>query len=265
MNNVLIVDQSEILRLQVRSIISSPKINVLETAKVEEVKNNSFAADYSLHDIDLLIFDIQFGEKQDFSLLDYLQKTNLKVPVLILSSNDRRETVLKAYRLGAQDYLLKPFEEHVLKAKVNYYLDNKGDKWNVNSDKNSIVDYFAFDLLQELSRSLRGDSIFTIVKFEVAQDEKNSITKNLLLSLMRGIDRIYKISETELLLFLPLTDKKGSKVLLQRINDYLAEHIEKKEVNLDRLLSFPEDITDEVEQNKVVSYQHQIVNELFRN
>ena len=261
MNNVLIVDQSEILRLQVRSIISSPEINVLETATVEAVKDNSFAADYSLHDIDLLIFDIQFGEEQDFSLLNYLQRKKLQFPVVILSSNDRRETVLKAYRLGAQDYLLKPFEEQVLKAKVDYYLKN--DKINFSANKNNVVDYFSFDLLQELSRSLRGDSTFSILKLVVKQDKKTPITKNLLLSLMRGIDRIYKISETELLLLLPLTNKDGAEVLFERINEYLEDHIGEKEVDLSCLLTFPKDITKQIEQNKIVSYQHQIINELF--
>ena len=263
MNNVLIVDQSEILRLKVRSIISSPDTNVLETGAVNEVKNDSFAEDYDLHNIDLVILDIQFGAEEDLSLLNYLQQNNFKIPVLILSSNDRRETVLKAYRLGAQDYLLKPFDESVLKAKVNDYLENKEKKLENSQARNDIVDYFKFDLLEELSRSLRGESNFDVLKLVVDESNSSHVTKNLLLSLMRGIDRIYKISDNEFLILLPLTDKEGGAVLFERINDYLEEHLVETEIKLANLISFPEDITDEVEGEKIVNYQNQIMYELF--
>ena len=264
-NNVLIVDQSEILRLKVRGIISSPEINVLEAGRVETVTDNSFADDYSLHDVDLLILDIQFGEEQDFSLLNHLQDKNVELPVVILSSNDRRETVLKAYRLGACDYLLKPFEEQVLKAKVDYYLTAdkiENEKLEI-SKENNIIDYFSFDLLQELSRTLRGGTMFSILKLQVKEDKNTPVTKNLLLSLMRGIDKIYQINKMEFVMLLPLTDKEGGEILFNRINDYLVEHLGEKEVKLDCLLTFPGDITKQVEQNKIVSYQHQIIEELF--
>mgnify|MGYP006272798289 len=267
MNNVLIVDQSDILRLKVRSIISSPEINVLEAGLVNEVMTNSFAEDYSLDDLDLLILDIQFGQAQDFSLLNHIQTQNIELPIVILSSNDRRETVLKAYRLGACDYLLKPFEEQVLQAKVDYYLtaDNiKKAEILGGYTNNNIIDYFSFDLLQELSRALRGNSTFSLLRLTVGKNNKEAVTKNLLLSLMRGIDKIYKISETAVVILLPLTDKKGGRVLFQRINDYFLEHLGEKEVKLDCLLTFPRDITEQVEQNKIVSYQHQIMEKLFK-
>lgn len=261
-NNVLIVGQSEILRLKVRSIISSPEINVLEASHVDKVKSDSVAKEYELSDLDLVILDIQFGDEEDLSLLNYLKKRGLDLPVVILSSNDRRETVLRAYRLGAEDYLLKPFEENVLKSKVEYYLSDK-QELELPEFENNIIEYFKFDLLEELSRAIRGDLNFSILRLRVDKVASSTITKNLLLSLMRGIDRIYNISETEFLILLPLTDKEGSQVLFERITDYLAEHLAEAEIELDTLVAFPLDIEGEVSENKLVTYQNQIISKLF--
>ena len=267
MNNILVVDQSNIMRLKVRSIVSSPKINVLEASDVEEVKNDSFASQYSLADIDLLILDIQFGEDNDFSLLGYFQEKRINVPVIILSSNDRRQTILKAYSFGVADYLLKPFDGQVLKSKVNYYLlkDNQQEQLNNFNTENNFIDYFKLDLLEELSRALRGGTKFSILKLLIKENKDIIITKDLLLSLMRGIDKIYRLSETEFILLVPLTNKSGAQILYDRLNNYLIEHLDGNgDLDLDLLISFPQDITEQGEQDKIVEYQNQIINKLFK-
>ncbi|MGM0500927.1 MAG: response regulator [Bacillota bacterium] len=265
MNTILIVDQSNIMRLKIRSIISSPEINILESNNVEDVKNNDFADDYLLEDIDLLILDIQFGDKQDFSLLSYLKKEDFQFPVIILTSNDRRGSVLKAYRFGVSDYLLKPFDRQILESKINYYLKEEEQKQLVKyGDENNDIEYFKLDLLQELSRASRGGEEFSILRIEVQQDEALINIKELLLSLMRGIDKIYEIAEKDLILLAPLTNQVGAEKLFERLNSYLSEHLEEIRVNLKSVISFPKDITETVERDQVVEYQHQILKEIFK-
>ncbi|MGM0369832.1 MAG: response regulator [Bacillota bacterium] len=266
MNNILVIDQSSIIRLKIRSVISSPESNVLEANDLELVKNNSFSEEYLLDDIDLLILDIQFEGRQDFSLLNHIQAEDINLPIIVLSSNDRRETVLKTYNRGAQDYLLKPFDEQILKSKVDYYLkqnDRQQDYLQPNEKFNKIADYFKLDLLKELSRVVRSNTEFSVLKLAISKQKEGIITKDLLLSLMRGIDQIYQLDDRNYIILAPLTSNDGANKLVDRLNQYLAEHLEEEKIKLECLLSFPEDIVVEVEENKVVEYQHQIINKLF--
>jgi two-component system nitrogen regulation response regulator NtrX len=68
-----------------------------------------------LHCIDAIITDINMPDMSGLELLFHLREMNLEVPVVFLSGYPDQEKYCEAIRLGATDFLEKPFKsEHVV-------------------------------------------------------------------------------------------------------------------------------------------------------
>lgn len=69
---------------------------------------------------DICILDIMMPKMDGFELATAIRKLDSQVPILFLSAKTLKEDRLKGLRLGADDYLVKPFsiEELVLKIEI---------------------------------------------------------------------------------------------------------------------------------------------------
>ena len=69
---------------------------------------------------DVCILDVMLPGKDGFELAEAIRKVNHEIPIIFLSAKTLREDRLKGLRLGADDYLVKPFsiEELVLKIEI---------------------------------------------------------------------------------------------------------------------------------------------------
>lgn len=76
---------------------------------------------------DLVITDIMMPEMDGYQLLEHLKAdSNLRhIPVIVVSAVDNLDSVIKCIELGAEDYLFKPFNNFLLKARVNASLEKK--------------------------------------------------------------------------------------------------------------------------------------------
>lgn len=72
--------------------------------------------------IDLIITDLQMPGGSGLELLDYVHKNNPGLPSLIITGFPSIESAMQASRLGAQDYLTKPFTNQELKKAVSNIL-----------------------------------------------------------------------------------------------------------------------------------------------
>ncbi|RZJ65339.1 MAG: response regulator transcription factor [Flavobacterium sp.] len=71
-------------------------------------------------DFDLCILDIMMPKRDGFELASDIRAANPDIPIIFLSAKTLKEDRIKGLRLGADDYLVKPFsiEELVLKIEV---------------------------------------------------------------------------------------------------------------------------------------------------
>lgn len=76
---------------------------------------------------DLVLLDIMMPKKDGFEVLSELKasKVHRDIPVIVISAHSDMENVLKGIELGAEDYLPKPFDPLLLKARVNASLEKK--------------------------------------------------------------------------------------------------------------------------------------------
>ena len=84
--------------------------------------------------IDLCILDIMLPEKDGFEVAAEIRKYNQEVPILFLSAKTLKEDRIKGLKLGADDYIVKPFsiEELVLKIEIFLHRSKKASAGNTN-------------------------------------------------------------------------------------------------------------------------------------
>src|SRR5438874_6975234 len=76
---------------------------------------------------DLVLLDVQMPEMDGYAVLEHL-KANPRlrdIPVIMISAVDELESVVKCIELGAQDYLPKPFNPVLLRARLTACLERK--------------------------------------------------------------------------------------------------------------------------------------------
>lgn len=75
---------------------------------------------FNSHQYDLCILDVMMPGMDGFALATAIRAVNHEIPILFLSAKILKEDKLKGLRLGADDYLVKPFsiEELVLKIEI---------------------------------------------------------------------------------------------------------------------------------------------------
>jgi two-component system, OmpR family, response regulator len=74
---------------------------------------------------DLCILDVMMPYKDGYTLAKEIREKNKEVPIIFLTAKSMKEDVLKGYKVGADDYLNKPFDSEVLLMKIKAIIQRK--------------------------------------------------------------------------------------------------------------------------------------------
>ncbi len=76
---------------------------------------------------DLMLLDLMMPEMDGYQVLEHMQKeeTLRNVPVVVISAVTDRQSLVRCIELGAADYLFKPFDRVLLRARVTASLMRK--------------------------------------------------------------------------------------------------------------------------------------------
>jgi two-component system OmpR family response regulator len=95
----------------------------------------------------ICILDVMLPHVDGFTIAAEIRKLNAEVPILFLTAKNMREDVLKGYRIGADDYITKPFDTEVLILKLKAILKRQSGFQTKESDFYQIGSYlFDFKL-----------------------------------------------------------------------------------------------------------------------
>lgn len=149
--HLLIVDDNKVNRLLMsRSVeLLGHRVSVAENGKIamQMLRAEKF---------DMLLLDIEMPEMDGFQVLQALKDdASLRdLPVIVTSSVEGLDNIVRCIELGAQDYIPKPVNKVLLKARVNSCLEKK----YLHDEQKRLLRRFATD---EVARDLE-DSGFSI-------------------------------------------------------------------------------------------------------
>jgi len=116
---ILVVDDSAMIRDMVNGmLISIGHISCLAENYVDALE------EIDKHKPDLILLDIMMPEVSGFELLEHLKSDSslARIPVIMISALDDAESIVRCVRLGAADYLAKPFYTEKLKKRIHKHL-----------------------------------------------------------------------------------------------------------------------------------------------
>ncbi len=119
-NNILIVDDEPNLRLTLTAILEKDGYKVTAVAlgseALEAVRTREFA---------LIFLDLKMPDVDGLSVLPEIHRLCPDVPVLILTAHATLEAAIKAVRLCARDFLLKPLDPPLILERVRAILSER--------------------------------------------------------------------------------------------------------------------------------------------
>lgn len=71
---------------------------------------------------DLCILDVMMPVMDGFQVASYIRKKNADIPILFLTAKSLKEDKIHGLRLGADDYIVKPFSIEELQLKIEIFL-----------------------------------------------------------------------------------------------------------------------------------------------
>jgi len=105
-----------------------------EKYKIEFALNGESALDWlNNKQFDLILLDLHMPGMNGFEVCKRIRsdKTVKEIPIIFLSAESERESILKGFEVGAQDYVTKPFDSRELLARVKTQLDLKSKTENL--------------------------------------------------------------------------------------------------------------------------------------
>lgn len=78
------------------------------------------------HSFDLCILDIMMPKKDGFTLAKDIRLLNKQVPIIFLSAKSMKEDTIQGFRIGADDYVTKPFSMEELLLRISAVLRRTG-------------------------------------------------------------------------------------------------------------------------------------------
>jgi len=154
------------------------------------------------HTFDLILLDIIMPEMNVYQVLQQLksQDTWRDIPVIMISALDEMDSVIRCIEMGADDYLTKPFNSVLLRARINSSLEKKR----------------LHDLEKEQKRILKE----TFGKY-VAQEVRDEVLSGRIP--LDGELKNVTVLFADLRNFTPLAESTPPKEVVQILNDYFSE------------------------------------------
>ena len=142
------------------------------------------------HRFDLLILDVNMPKMDGFALLEKLRTDGIDTPVIMLSARGQKVDINQGLRLGADDYMTKPFGLEELSLRINAILK----RTNKTAAEMTVIKFGPIEMNLDLYQVQFNDEVIDFSPTEFRLLEKlisnngKVLSKESLMSSVWGID-----------------------------------------------------------------------------
>ncbi|HOA83048.1 MAG TPA: sigma-54 dependent transcriptional regulator [Thermodesulfovibrio thiophilus] len=152
MKSVLIIDDEPDMRFALKEAMSRFGFNPTTYRDPVEVLSNVNLSNFSL-----IITDVKMPKMDGLQFLSEIRKKGIFTPVIVITGYGNVEDAVKAMKLGAVDYILKPFSMETLKSLISRLLP---------SDENIIAESREMKRILEIAKEIAKTDITVLVTGE---------------------------------------------------------------------------------------------------
>lgn len=116
---ILVVEDQENLAKLIKNGLESEGFNVdyILDGESAQKRIEMYQKDY-----DLVILDVMLPKKTGTDVCKEIRKQKIMIPIIMLTARDQNDDIINGLNVGADDYLVKPFEFAVLLARIKALL-----------------------------------------------------------------------------------------------------------------------------------------------
>jgi two-component system sensor histidine kinase/response regulator len=233
-------------------IIDDKEANIYALEKLLEKPNRIFLRAFTgkaglqtalENPVDLIFLDVQMPEMDGFEVAQILKSNNRTkdIPIIFASAEKKeRSTIMKAFEEGAVDYLSKPLDPELTKAKVNVLLKIQLQK------KELIEKNLSLEKADARIKQLNSDLTKHLEELEALNKEMESFSYSVshdLRAPLRSLDGYSRILTED---YASKLDEEG-----KRIVDVIQQNAKKMTALIDDLLAFSKIGKKEVQKSRV--------------
>jgi len=124
---LLIIEDDKYLSETIRETIGA----VFETEQAFDGEEGLFLAEQNI--FDCIILDIMLPHMNGYEVLKQLRKKNISTPVIMLTAKDGIDDKIQGFKVGADDYIVKPFHREELLLRLEAIIRRAGGKFEENT------------------------------------------------------------------------------------------------------------------------------------
>jgi two-component system, LuxR family, response regulator FixJ len=160
---VHIVDDDDALRESLAFLLGTARINVATHASASAFMEAIPGAKLSC-----VITDVRMPGMSGVDLLKRLREMKIEVPVIVITGHGDVPLAVEAMKVGAIDFLEKPFDDEVLLASVKAAIERRGGEIKRNAERAEIVSRLA--ALSNRERDVLGGLVAGRANKQIAFD-----------------------------------------------------------------------------------------------
>ncbi len=124
LKKILIVDDSQLIHSMYRLVL-----NRYTGCRIVDAMNGLEALDVLSResDFDLILLDINMPVMNGLQFMEKIKKENIyrQIPIIVISTEGKEEDTLKALKMGAWGYIVKPFKPNMLYELIEKVMEKK--------------------------------------------------------------------------------------------------------------------------------------------
>lgn len=142
-------------------------------------------------DYDLVILDLNLPYNNGYEICEVIRRRNAKVPVIMLTALGGMDDKMQAFELGADDYLVKPFDFRELLARIRVFLKRAGAEVTPNNRYKIVIADLEID--RERKEVLRGGKKIPLTAKEYQLLELLALHKGKVISKTSIAEKVWNI------------------------------------------------------------------------
>lgn len=128
---------------------------------------------------DLCIFDIMMPHRDGFTLAKDIRLINSEIPIIFLTAKSMKEDVLEGFKLGADDYMTKPFSMEELLVRIEAVLRRTSGVKSENTQEEFKLGHLLFDAKKQFLQDGEKTIKLTTKESELLKLLCNNVNKVL--------------------------------------------------------------------------------------
>lgn len=150
---------------------------------------------FNAEPFDFCMLDVMMPIKDGFTLAQEIRKMDSNIPIIFLTAKSMKEDTIKGLKIGADDYITKPFNMEELILRINAILRRTQEKAEIQDKNNIQVGKYLFNYNQQIlsinGNEMKLTSKETELLYILAINTFKTVERSVILNKIWGDDNYF--------------------------------------------------------------------------